>query len=126
VKSVEIRFHGAAQTVTGSCIEIRTNGKSILVDCGMFQGTRTLEALNHEPLPFDVSAITTVILTHAHLDHSGRLPYLVTSGCKAPIWATAATADIIEPLLLDSAKLQSADAERRNRRPDRAGLPPAL
>jgi metallo-beta-lactamase family protein len=123
VKSVEIRFHGAAQTVTGSCIEIRANGKSILVDCGMFQGTRTLEALNHEPLPFDVSAITTVILTHAHLDHSGRLPYLVTSGCKAPIWATAATADIIEPLLLDSAKLQSADAERRNRRPDRAGLP---
>jgi metallo-beta-lactamase family protein len=120
--SLEIRFHGSAKTVTGSCIEIRANSKSFLVDCGMFQGTRTLEALNHEKLPFDPSTITSVILTHAHLDHSGRLPYLVSSGCKAPIWATAPTADIIEPLLLDAAKLQAADAERRNRRPDRAGL----
>ncbi len=124
MKPIEIRFHGAAETVTGSCVEIRNNGKSILVDCGMFQGTRTLEALNHEPLPFDVSAVSAVILTHAHLDHCGRLPYLVVSGCKAPIWATAPTADIIEPLLLDSAKLQTADVERRNRRPDRAGLTP--
>jgi metallo-beta-lactamase family protein len=123
MKSLEIRFHGAARTVTGSCIEIRSNGKSILIDCGMFQGTRTLEALNHEKLPLDVSAINAIILTHAHLDHSGRLPYLVKSGCKAPIWATAPTADIIEPLLLDSAKLQTADVERRNRRPDRAGIP---
>jgi metallo-beta-lactamase family protein len=120
---LEIRFHGAARTVTGSCTAIRANGKSILIDCGMFQGTRTLEALNHEKLPFDVAAISAVILTHAHLDHSGRLPYLVKSGCKAPIWATAPTADIIEPLLLDSAKLQIADVERRNRRPDRAGIP---
>jgi metallo-beta-lactamase family protein len=124
MKPLEIRFHGAAQTVTGSCHEIRAGNKIILVDCGMFQGTRTLEALNHEVLPFDPAAITTVILTHAHLDHSGRLPYLVASGCTAPIWATAPTADIIEPLLLDSAKLQTADVDRRNRRPDRAGLPP--
>lgn len=124
MKPVEIHFHGAAGTVTGSCFEIRANGQSILVDCGMFQGTRTLEALNHEPLPFDPAAIGAVILTHAHLDHSGRLPYLVKSGCKAPIWATAPTADIIEPLLLDAAKLQAADAERRNRRPDRAALAP--
>ncbi len=122
MRPVTIKFHGAARTVTGSCLEIQTNGKSILVDCGMFQGTRTLEALNHEKLPFDVSAISAVILTHAHLDHSGRLPYLVNSGCKAPIWATAPTADIIEPLLLDAAKLQAADVERRNRRPDRAGM----
>ncbi len=119
---VEIRFHGAAGTVTGSCFELRGGGASILVDCGLFQGTRTLEALNHERLPFDPAAIDAVILTHAHLDHSGRLPYLVTSGCRAPIWATEPTADIIEPLLLDAAKLQAADAERRNHRPDRAGL----
>jgi metallo-beta-lactamase family protein len=119
---VEVYFHGAAGTVTGSCFEFRANGTAVLVDCGMFQGTRTLEALNHEPMPFDPSAIDAVILTHAHLDHSGRLPYLVAQGCSAPIWATEPTADIIEPLLLDAAKLQAADAERRNHRPDRAGL----
>ncbi len=123
---VEITFHGAAGTVTGSCFEVKGNGKSILVDCGMFQGTRSLEALNHETLPFDPHSISTVILTHAHLDHCGRLPYLVTSGCRAPIWMTTPTADIIEPLLLDSAKLQAADATRRNRRSDRAGLPPFI
>lgn len=124
MEPVEIIFHGSAGTVTGSCFELRGNGKSILVDCGMFQGTRSLEALNHEKLPFNVKAIDAVILTHAHLDHSGRLPYLVASGCRAPIWMTAPTADIIEPLLLDSAKLQTADADRRNRRPDRMALPP--
>jgi len=126
VESVEIIFHGAAGTVTGSCFEVRSKAKSVLIDCGMFQGTRSLEALNHEKLPFDVKTIDAVILTHAHLDHSGRLPYLVASGCRAPIWMTAPTADIIEPLLLDSAKLQTADANRRNRRPDRMGLPPFI
>ncbi len=119
---VEVRFHGAAGTVTGSCFEFRANGTSVLVDCGLFQGTRTLEALNHEKLPFDPARIDAVILSHAHLDHSGRLPYLVAQGCTAPIWATEPTADIIEPLLLDAAKLQAAEAERRNYRPDRAGL----
>ena len=122
MNSVEVRFHGAAGTVTGSCFEFRGGEKTVLVDCGLFQGTRTLEALNHERLPFDPVAIDAVILTHAHLDHSGRLPYLVASGCAAPIWATEPTVDIIGPLLLDAAKLQAGDAERRNRRPDRAGM----
>ena len=122
MEPVEIRFHGAAGTVTGSCFELRTKDTRVLIDCGMFQGTRTLEALNHEALPFDTAGIDAVILTHAHVDHSGRLPYLVASGCTAPIWTTEPTADIIEPLLLDAAKLQAADSERRNRRPDRAGL----
>jgi metallo-beta-lactamase family protein len=121
---VEIIFHGAAGTVTGSCFEVRANSRSVLIDCGMFQGTRSLEGLNHERLPFDPKAISAVILTHAHLDHSGRLPYLTAQGCHAQIWMTAPTADIIEPLLLDSAKLQAADAARRNRRPDRMALPP--
>jgi metallo-beta-lactamase family protein len=124
MEPVEIRFHGAAGTVTGSCFEVRSNSKSILIDCGMFQGTRSLEALNHEKLPFDPASIAAVILTHAHLDHSGRLPYLAASGCRAPIWMTAPTADVIEPLLLDSVKLQTSDAQRRNRRPDRIGLTP--
>jgi metallo-beta-lactamase family protein len=123
-KPIELSFHGAAGTVTGSCFEVKGNGKTILIDCGMFQGSRALEALNHEELPFDVHKIDAVVLTHAHLDHSGRLPYLVASGLKAPIWTTAPTADIIEPLLLDSAKIQTGDAERRNRRPDRQGTKP--
>ncbi len=124
MQPIEIFFHGAAGTVTGSCFEVKGSGKSILIDCGMFQGTRSLEALNHQKLPFDPMTLDAVILTHAHLDHSGRLPYLVASGCRAPIWMTAPTADIIEPLLLDSAKLQTSDAVRRNRRPDRMGLTP--
>ena len=115
-----ITFHGAAGTVTGSCLEVIWNNKAILIDCGMFQGTRTLEALNHERLPFDPKRIAAVILTHAHLDHSGRLPYLIKQGCTAPIWCTPPTADILEPLLLDSAKLQESEVERRNRRPDRS------
>jgi metallo-beta-lactamase family protein len=125
-KPIELSFHGAAGTVTGSCFEVKGNGKTILIDCGMFQGSRALEALNHEELPFDVHKIDAVILTHAHLDHSGRLPYLVASGLKASVWMTPPTADILEPLLLDSAKIQAGDALRRNRRPDRQDLKPFI
>jgi len=124
MNGVSLKFHGAAGTVTGSCFEVTGAGKTILVDCGMFQGTRSLEALNHEQLPFDAKKIDAVLLTHAHLDHSGRLAYLYASGCKARTYCTAPSADIIKPLLQDAAKLQAADVERRNRRADRAGLPP--
>lgn len=123
MSGVTITFHGAAGTVTGSCFEIRGAGKRILVDCGMFQGTRSLEKLNYDPLPFDPQELDAIILTHAHLDHSGRLPKLYSEGCKAPLYCTRPTADILKPLLQDSAKLQSASVERRNRRADRAGLP---
>ena len=124
MSGVIVKFHGAAGTVTGSCFEVKGAGKRILVDCGMFQGTRSLEALNYEELPFDPKKIDVVLLTHAHLDHSGRLAYLYASGCKAKTYCTAPSGDIIKPLLQDSAKLQAADIERRNRRTDRAGLPP--
>ncbi len=120
---VTLQFHGAAGTVTGSCFEINGAGKTLLIDCGIFQGTRSLEWLNHDELPFDPKSIDAVILTHAHLNHSGRLPYLYASGCKAETYCTQPTADILKPLLQDSAKLQAADVERRNRRADRAGLP---
>ncbi len=123
-ETTNIKFHGAAGTVTGSCFEISGAGKTILVDCGLFQGTRSLEQLNYEPLPFDPGKIDAIILTHAHLDHSGKLPCLHAHGCKAPTYCISPTADILKPLLLDSAKLQAASVERRNRRADRAGLPP--
>ena len=126
MSSVTIKFHGAAGTVTGSCFEVNWAGKTLLVDCGMFQGTRSLEALNHENLPFDPAKIDAVLLTHAHLDHSGRLAYLYARGCKARTFCTTPTADILKPLLQDAAKLQAADVERRNRRADRAGLPPFI
>lgn len=120
---IELTFHGAAGTVTGSCIEVRTSEHRLLVDCGLFQGSRALEAINHQPLPFDPREIDAVVLTHAHIDHSGRLPALARAGCAATIWCTPPTRQLLRPLLEDAAKLQAADVERRNRRPDRAGLP---
>lgn len=122
--SVEICFHGAADTVTGSCIEIAHDGRRLLVDCGLFQGSRSLEALNHQGQPVDPREVGGVLLTHAHLDHSGRLPALAKHGLTSPVWCSAPTAKLIEPLLLDAAELQHADIKRRNARPDRAGLPP--
>src|SRR6185369_5277008 len=100
--AIELTFHGAAGTVTGSCMELAVSGKRLLIDGGMFQGSRTLEALNHEPLPFDPARLDAVILTHAHLDHSGRLPVLTRRGATAPIWCTPAAARLIDPLLLDA------------------------
>lgn len=121
---LDLTFHGAAGTVTGSCMELRTGRHRVLIDCGLFQGSRSLEALNYEPLPFDPAEIDLVILTHAHLDHSGRLPQLIREGCRAEIWSAPPNRQLLGPLLTDSARLQAADAERRNERPDRAGLPP--
>ncbi|RYD87710.1 MAG: MBL fold metallo-hydrolase, partial [Sphingomonadales bacterium] len=122
--ALELTFHGAAGTVTGSCMELRAGAQRILIDFGLFQGSRTLESLNYESLPFDVRKIDAIVLTHAHLDHSGRLPLLTREGCRARIWCTPPTSQLLAPLLADSARLQASDAERRNRRPDRAGFAP--
>lgn len=119
-----IRFHGAARTVTGSCTEIMFEGRRILVDCGLFQGSRSLEQLNFAPFAFDPASIDAVILTHAHIDHSGLLPRLVRDGFKGPIWATEPTAQLLDHMLPDSARLQESDARNRNRRADRADEPP--
>lgn len=120
-KEPNITFHGAAGTVTGSCMEIRYGEHGILVDCGLFQGTRTLETLNYEPFSFDVRTISAVVLTHAHIDHSGLLPKLVAAGYSGPIFCTAPTRDLLYHMLPDSGRIQEYEAERRNRRSDRAG-----
>ena len=122
--SVSLAFHGAARTVTGSCTEIVAGGRRILIDCGLFQGSRTLEALNRRELPFAVSGVDAVILTHAHIDHSGLLPRLAALGYAGPIWCTPATADLLRPMLGDSGRIHEYEAERRNRRRDRAGEEP--
>ncbi|MGZ8282999.1 MAG: MBL fold metallo-hydrolase [Allosphingosinicella sp.] len=121
---LQLTVHGAARTVTGSCFELEHGGHRLLVDCGMFQGSRSLESLNYRPFNFDPARIDAVLLTHAHIDHSGLLPRLVREGFRGSIWCTAATHDLLEIMLPDAAKIQEQEAERRNRRADRADEPP--
>lgn len=118
---MDITFLGAAGTVTGSCHLVRVGGRTLLLDCGMFQGRALDEAHNNDPFPFDVDALDAVLLSHAHIDHSGRLPLLVRRGFRGHIHATPATIDLVRVLLRDAAHLQEADAERENRRRARAG-----
>ena len=108
----QVRSYGAAMTVTGSCHLLDTGSTNVLVDCGAFQGSAALGALNHEPFGFDLAAIDAVLLTHAHMDHAARLPLLVKRGYSGPIYALPATKMLAEYLLLDGAKLQAEDAER--------------
>ena len=102
-------------------MEFRASESRILVDCGLFQGSRSLEALNHGPLGFHPKQIDAVVLTHAHIDHSGLLPRLVAEGFSGPIWCTQQTSDLLEYMLADAGRIQESEAERRNRRRDRAG-----
>lgn len=115
----KITFHGAAGTVTGSCMELHYGDRTILVDCGLFQGPRTLETLNREPFPFDAGRVAAVVLTHAHIDHSGLLPKLVAEGFRGPIFSTTRTRDLLHHMLPDAGRIQESEAERRNRRKDR-------
>lgn len=112
---MKLSFHGAARTVTGSCHLVEANGRRVLIDCGLLQGSREIERDNAEPFGFDPSGIDTVLLTHAHLDHCGRLPLLVKRGFRGKIFATAATRDLARLVLLDSAHLQEEEARRRTR-----------
>lgn len=119
----KLTIHGAALTVTGSCFELAFGNHRLLIDCGLFQGSRSLEALNREPFAFDPRRIDGVLVTHAHIDHSGLLPRLVAEGYQGPVWCTAATLDLLEVMLPDAARIQEQDVERRNRRADRADEP---
>ncbi|MFW8564710.1 MBL fold metallo-hydrolase [Orrella sp. 11846] len=112
---LKLDFLGAAGTVTGSKTLIRDGMHKILIDCGLFQGFKNLRLLNWAQFPFDVRKLDAVVLTHAHLDHSGALPLLVKEGYQGPIYASKSTIDVCEVLLKDSAKLQEEEAEYANR-----------
>ncbi|MEO8559491.1 MAG: MBL fold metallo-hydrolase [Rhodospirillales bacterium] len=113
---MKLRFCGAAGTVTGSCYWLEHDGKRLLIDCGMFQGNKSLRQLNYGAFPFDPAAIDTVLLTHAHIDHSGLLPKLVRLGFRGRILCTDGTRDLLTYMLPDSAEVQQSDVARLNRR----------
>jgi metallo-beta-lactamase family protein len=121
---MKITLLGAAGgEVTGSAYHVQTNGASVLVDCGMFQGGKKADELNRPPL--DASQkLDAVLVTHGHLDHTGRLPLLAKAGIRAPVFATPATIEMTALILRDSARIQAADAEHWNRKRQRAGEPP--
>jgi len=112
---MKLTFLGATGTVTGSKYLLKDEQQKILIDCGLFQGLKELRLRNWDKLPVDPSSIDTVILTHAHIDHSGYLPLLVKNGFEGPIYASEATVDLCKILLPDSAYLHEEDAERANR-----------
>ncbi len=107
---MEITFHGAAREVAGSCHLVDCGGTRILLDCGLIQGGRERHERNRAPFPFDVTTIDAVVLSHAHIDHSGRLPLLRKSGYRGPIFTTAPTARLLETMLVDSGRIQEEDA----------------
>ena len=112
---MKITFFGAAREVTGSCFLVETKDTRFLVDCGMLQGGREAVARNHKDFAFDPKSIDFVLLTHAHIDHSGLLPKLTRAGFQGPIHTTDATADLLEVMLPDSAHIQESDAKRARR-----------
>ena len=121
---MKIKFCGAAAGVTGSCHLLSTENHKILLDCGQFQGGKAQDALNEEPFPFDPAEIECVVLSHAHIDHCGRLPLLVKRGFRGAIYCTDATADLLEVMLKDSGFIHEKEAEWQSRKNERAGRKP--
>lgn len=120
---MKVKFCGAATSVTGSCHMISANGKKLLLDCGQFQGSGAEEAQNFDSFPFDPTEIEFVLLSHAHIDHCGRLPLLVKRGFTGEIYCTDATADLLQVMLMDSAHIHEKETEWKNRKAERAGRP---
>ena len=120
---MKIHFCGATTGVTGSCHLITTGEHKVLLDCGQFQGGKAQDELNYEEFPFDPAQIEYVVLSHAHIDHCGRIPLLVKRGFKGEIYCTDATADLLDIMLKDSAYIHEKEAEWQNRRNERAGRP---
>ena len=112
---MHIQFAGATGTVTGSRYLLEERGTRVLVDCGLFQGVKSLRERNWTPPPFDPASISAVVLTHAHIDHSGYLPRLIKAGFRGPVWCTPGTADLLRILLPDAGFLQEEEARRANK-----------
>lgn len=121
---MQITFHGAAQTVTGSQHLIEVNNTRILLDCGLFQGKRSISRERNRHLPFDPASIDVVVLSHAHIDHSGNLPNLTSHGFTGDIISTFATRDLCAVMLADSGHIQEQDAKYLNKKRERQGEPP--
>ena len=118
---VKLTFYGAIEGVTGSAYLLETEKSKILLDCGLFQGRREEEKANIELFPFNINKLDAVVLSHAHLDHSGRIPKLVADGYSGPVYMTYPTADLLEVMLKDAASLQLRDVEWENKRRRRSG-----
>ncbi|NLX77221.1 MAG: MBL fold metallo-hydrolase [Clostridiaceae bacterium] len=123
---MKLTFLGAARTVTGSCFLLETGNTKILIDCGMFQGRAKEEAMNEQPLPVSPAEIDYVLLTHAHIDHSGRIPWLYVNGFEGEVIAQKAAVELCSLLLPDSGYIQEFETEWKNRKRMRAGLKPVV
>ncbi len=121
---MELQFCGAAQTVTGSMHLLKVNGYNILLDCGLYQGRRKEAFERNRNFPFDPTEIDALILSHAHIDHTGNVPTLVKQGYRGPIWATSATRDLCAIMLWDSAHIQESDVKYVNKRRLKRGQNP--
>lgn len=118
-----LTFYGATRGVTGSAYLLETDHSTVLLECGLIQGSREEEMANEEPFPFNIGDIDAVVLSHAHLDHSGRLPKLVADGYKGELYMTHPTSELLEIMLKDAAFLQERDVEWENKRRKRSGKP---
>ena len=121
---MKVQFWGAAQTVTGSMHLVHYGDKRILLDCGLYQGRRSQAYDRNKTLPFDAKTVDAVVLSHAHIDHTGNLPSLIKSGFRGPIFSTSATRDLAAFMLLDSAKIQTNDIKYVNKKRKRKGQTP--
>jgi metallo-beta-lactamase family protein len=120
---ITMRFCGATRTVTGPCFMIRAPKCKFLIDCGLFQGHKTLKQLNYQPFPFDPPELDFVLLTHGHIDHAGLLPKLWRVGFNGPVFMTRGTRDLLHFMLPDSGHIQEMDVENLNRRYARRDKP---
>lgn len=120
---LKLHFHGAARTVTGSCYIIETDTAKVMVDCGMFQGSKTMSELNYRAFPFDPKSLDALVLTHAHIDHTGVVAKLTKQGFAKTIYATHGTTDLCGIMLPDSGHIQETDVINLNRRNIQRGLP---